>query len=384
MKIVYATTYPPIHCGVGEYTRMLIAGLKSIDPGIQVYVFANIETGAEPWYDGFSGAYVYPSFKRGSSDYSGLIDFLTSIGGADIIHVQHEYGIFGYSDSILSTAVECRQERLVGKIVFTMHTVYHPLAGATDAIKFQEALNQCDAIVVHSHLQEFELRNQGLSQNKIARIPHGTLLNPYLGYPRYKLAYDLGIDEEKLHGLIIAFPGFLRIDKGLDILVGSLKILQNSGENMTIIIAGEIKHKEVLSDLESVGELTNLIFWERYLSNDEILKLEALADTIILPYNDPLAKYSVSGILHLSMGSLKPIIGTRVPRLIELYQYAPRLTVPPKNSRLLAKLIRWVSKNYDLSVAYMSYIYSYAVRAQWHRIARKHLTLYHRLLRTPH
>ncbi len=380
LKIVYVSTYPPTHCGVGEYTRMLTAGIKSIDPGIQVYVVANVEAG-ESRYDPFSGAHVYPLFRRRSQRYSEVIDFLTDIGGTDILHVQHEYGIYGFSNAILEASIKAREEGLVGKIVFTMHTVYHPLAGVEEAIRFQEGLNQCDAVIIHSHLQEFELRNQGVSSSKINRIPHGTLLNPYLGYPRYQLVNDLGLEKDRLNGFVIAFPGFLRRDKGFDILVDSLEYLGRENDDITVLVAGEVWHHEVLDHLGCLDKLTNLVFWERYLTSDEILKLEAIADVIILPYNDPLAKYSVSGILHLSMGSLKPIIGTRVPRLIELYQYAPRLTVPPRNPRQLASLIRWVSRNYDLAVAYMSYLYSYAVRTQWPRIARKHLALYQRLLR---
>ncbi|MEB3778913.1 MAG: group 1 glycosyl transferase, partial [Desulfurococcales archaeon] len=115
-------------------------------------------------------------------------------------------------------------------------------------------------------------------------------------------------------------------------------------------------------------------------SGDEILMLAALADAIVLPYRDKPGKYSVSGILHLSMGSLKPIIGTRVPRLIELYEYAPRLTIPPRSIEDLASMIKWVRDNYDLAVSYTSSIYSYAASTQWPRVAYSHLRLYKSLL----
>jgi len=36
---------------------------------------------------------------------------------------------------------------------------------------------------------------------------------------------DLGLDEDKVHGMIVVVPGFLKKDKGLDILLESLKIL---------------------------------------------------------------------------------------------------------------------------------------------------------------
>jgi hypothetical protein len=47
--------------------------------------------------------------------------------------------------------------------------------------------------------------------------------------------------------------------------------------------------------------------------------------------------------------------------------------------RALAQLLEWLIENYDYAVAYMSGLYSYAVRTQWIRMARRHLQLYRRL-----
>ncbi|RLG88332.1 MAG: group 1 glycosyl transferase, partial [Thermoprotei archaeon] len=225
---------------------------------------------------------------------------------------------------------------------------------------------------------EFEIQHQGVDPVKIYRIPHGTLLNPFLGIPRFKLIRELGLDEGDVKGLIVVTPGFLRRDKGLDILAESLRYLRR--RDITIIAAGELRDKEVLRSLDYASKYVNVMVKEKYLSTDEMLKLIALADVVMLPYRDKLGTYSVSGILHLSMGSFKPIVGTRVPRLIELYQFTPRLTAPPRSPKELSKRVSWVLENYDYAVNYMAYIYGYAVRTQWLRTARKHLALYQELI----
>ena len=380
VRVVFVSSYPPTHCGIAEYTRMLIASLKSISRDVEVYVIADTGSGNKPWHDSFAGAYVYPVFARGGSKLHGVLDVLSEIGGADILHVQHDYSLYGYGDQILRLTVRAREEGLAKKIVFTIHTVHHPYTDEKETIEFQRKLNTCDVIIVHSHLQEFELRNQGIIPYRIERIPHGTLLNPYLGYPRRRLLEDLGLSEEKIHGPITVIPGFLKRDKGLDILLESLRILRMGKKDLTVIVAGEVWDKRVLEYLEGIDRLVNFIFWERYLDSNEILELNALADIVLLPYRS-VKFYSVSGMLHLSMGSLKPIIGTRVPKLIELYQHAPKLTVSPDNPQALARILRWVVKNYDIVVPYMSFLYSYAVRTQWHRMAQRHLNLYMRLLK---
>ena len=169
-------------------------------------------------------------------------------------------------------------------------------------------------------------------------------------------------------------PGFLRPDKGLDILLSAIAL---TDRKFTLIVAGEPVGLDVAS-LPSMRGRVKVI--DRYLSSDEILMLAAASDVVVLPYKDRPGKYSVSGILHLSMGSLKPLVGTRVPRLIELYQYAPNLTVPPRSPELLAARIEWVVDNYELASAYSSQLFAYAAETQWPRIARAHIDLYRGLL----
>jgi len=384
LKIGYVSTYPPTHCGIAEYTKFLLSALKSIHPQIKLHVFSDINPGSEIAERG-ELAEVHPSFKSKSESYKKILDEIAAINGVNVLHVQHEYGIFGYHSGILESCLEARKEKLVDKVVFTLHSVYHPLSGIKGALEFQQNLNLIDAVIIHSYLMEFELQNQGVDPLLIRRIPHGTFLNPYLDDPRSKLLSALNLREEDLSGVVLTTLGFLRRDKGLDLLVESVSNLECKKGSITLLIAGEKRidrkeDKDIFDKIEEASRKLNIIFLDRYLSEDEILKIAALADIIVLPYRDKPALYSVSGILHLSMGSFKPLIGTRVPRLIELYQFAPRATVPPKNPVQLSKIIRWCIRNYEHMVTYMATLYGYAVRTQWIRMARRHLSLYREIL----
>ena len=378
LSVAYISTYPPTHCGVAEYTRMLITALKSAT-NVAVHVLCDIGDRREV-VDRETGAYVHNAFIKGSSNYDKILDVLAEIGGVDVLHVQHEYGIFGYTDAILEACLEAKEEGLAQRIVFTMHTVYHPLSGNDRALKFQEKLNSVDAVIVHSFLKEFELQHQGVNPRIVFRIPHGTHLNPYLGISRENLLAELSLSKERIKGYIMTMPGFLRKDKGLDVLIDSLKHIDK--EKFTLIIAGELRDRKLLDIIEYASSKMNIIYLARYLTNEEMLKLIALSDIIVLPYRDKRGSYSISGILHLSMGSFRPIIGTKVPRLIELYQYAPRLTIPPKAPEELSKKILWLIENYDFGVAYMAYLYGYSARTQWLRMARRHVSLYNNILKS--
>ena len=383
-RIVFVSTYPPIHCGVGEYLRLLAEAMLSVEPGLDLRVATLKEAGSEPY--SLEGVLAYPVLERAAASYSPLLELLTEIGGADIVHVQHEFGIFGETEAIIDAVAEARRERLARATVITLHTVYHPMGlekGKETRLRVNRAASMLDAVVVHSVLQEMELLSQGLPVEKVYRIPHGTSINTYIDVPRGVLAARLGLPKDLVEKRIVAVPGFLRRDKGLETLLKAFTRLRN-GRDVRLVVAGEPQGRgaeEVARIVEEYASLDErIVYVRRYLSGQKVLMLAALADLIVLPYEDRPGKYSVSGILHLSMGSLKPIVGTRVPRLVELYQLAPRVTVKPYSPGSLAAKIKWVLDNYDDAVVYMERVYGYAVRTRWQRMARRHLELYRSLL----
>lgn len=372
MRVGLVSRYPPVHCGIAEYTKMLASAMKSLNPNVEIVIFATDEGGKDVYNDRV--AEVYPCYSRFERDYSNFLDTLKD-SRVDVLHVQHEYGIFGSNRELIDALIKAKEEGLAKVVGITMHTVDHPFSPrANVTLKFQSWLNELDFVIVHSQLQEYELQIQGIDPSKIYRIPHGTLINPYLCVTREELCESLGIDYD-FEGVVLTIPGFIRRDKGFDVLFESLKILEDL--KFTLLIAGEPQDDEIVRLIETSEFKTVLM--ERYLSSDEILRTVALADAIVLPYRDK-KHYSVSGILHLSMGSLKPIVGTRVPRLIEFYQHAPRLTVPPNNPKALAEKIKWLVNNYDYALAYMTEVYSYAARTQWIRMASRHMRTYKNLL----
>ena len=382
LRIGMVSTYPPIHCGVGEYTRLLLVAMHGASPETGLIVLAEEGVGRE-YYDEDAGARVVPVFRSQSpGSYRHILDVLQDAGGVDILHVQHEYGIYGRNNSILEAVVEARREKLARRIVFTLHTVYHAGLWPREEEFQRTVLREADAVIVHSPLQEYELHAQarGYPEN-LFRIPHGTSVNPYLSWPRLRLAKRLGLDPGVLAGFVAAFLGFLRPDKGVETLLDSLDLLGEKSRGLRIIVGGEVRD-EKLAETIAAHSGHGLVFIPRYLSTEELLMAAALADVIVLPYRDPPGKYAVSGILHLSMGSLKPIIGSNTPRLTELYTLAPRLVFragdPVGLAQLLSRLMdRWY---YDLAVAYAGPLYSYAVRTSWPRMARRHLDLYRHLL----
>ena len=387
-KIGYLSTYPPTECGIGEYLYSLLRDMRdhNIFTG-EVIVFSNKLSDLEKSRRDIN-AYIIPSFKRGIPEYNEVLKNVKKYGPFDIFHVQHEWNIFPRTQKFLDFLNELRN--YTRRLVITLHTVYHILYKGFEGIdKYNREIgNIVDTIIVHSVLQEFELRAQGVNPFKIHRIPHGTTINPYISESKDVLAKKLGINVN--NKFIIVSPGFLREDKGLDILAKAIDYVVNEKgrDNVLLVLSGVIQGglpslryvKKVHEYIVSAGLAGNVLFMEKYVSRDDMLRLFALADVVAMAYKLKEGKYSISGILHQALGSFKPIIGTKVSKLIEYYQLLPELVVKPDDYREFGDKIIYVMNNYGKVLEMMSIVREYVKRTSWINVAKEHMRLYKKLL----
>jgi len=389
-KIGYLSTYPPTECGIGEYLYFLLRDMRdhNIFTG-EIVVFSNkLNSLKEPRRD--LNAYIIPSFEWGIPEYGELLRNVKNHGPFDIFHIQHEWNIFPKTQEFLDFLNELRN--YAKRVIITLHTVYHVLYEGFKGIDkyHREICDLVDTIIVHSVLQEFELRSQGVNPLKVHRIPHGTTINPYISESKDVLAKKLGVNIDGK--FIVVSPGFLREDKGLDILVKAVNYVVNDKgrRNVLLILSGTIQGglpslryvRKVHEYIVSNGLTDNVLFMEKYISRDDMLRLFALADVVAMAYKLKEGKYSISGILHQALGSFKPIIGTKVSKLIEYYQLLPELVVKPGDYKEFGNKIIYVMDNYDKVLEMMSIVREYVKRTSWINVAREHVRLYEELLRT--
>jgi len=89
MRIVFVSTYPPIECGIGTYTAFLTEALRKSSNEIHIVS----QYGAE-------GRHVYPSYSPGEDGIAGKIFNAAIKVTPDLVHIQHEFGLFGELDGI--------------------------------------------------------------------------------------------------------------------------------------------------------------------------------------------------------------------------------------------------------------------------------------------
>lgn len=385
MKIAYVTTYPPTPCGIAEYTSYLIEGLRNVSGSLEIYVFSDSYLKKKSYFTGHFGEIIIPAFQKDNSDYGNLVRLIGEYGPFNVVHIQHEYGIFPSPQGFIKLLRDLKKH--TDATAVTLHTVYHKNYFDQEKVAYQERiLKNVDAVVVHSSLQEFELLVQMEDHRKLYRIPHGTKINAYLGkITKEKFARELGLEIIRDNDFLITSPGFLRIDKGLDVLVRAMEIV-NSKYDAKLVISGieQGKHSERIIDFIKVnGKIPNhIILIHKFLNREELEKLLAVVDLIVMPYRSRPGKFSVSGILHLALGSMKPIIGTRTDRLIELYEIAPDLIVrvldDPKE--IANKIIDFMENRKEYEV-YVDILRKYALATSWEKVALKHMKVYNEIVK---
>ena len=381
METAFLTRIPPAHCGIAEYSSMLISGLLA--RGLRDMVVL----GDRGWKDRlppiypepYSGVTVYKCFDAERPGFSSAVDCLRRLGGVDILHVQHEYAIFPDNREFLDLIRAVR--RYAERIIVTLHTVAHYSRGNGYVAFQRELANLVDAMIVHSSLQEFELFVQGIKLDGVYRIPHGTLINPYMGTGKGKLLGELGFNWAN-DKFVMVVPGFLRKDKGLDPMLEAYRLLGGLHNGYMLILQGERQGVESYGYAGSLLDTVKpegVIFSERYLKREELLMLLAAADVIAFPYID--SSYGVSGALHLAMGSNRPLVCTRVPKLVECYENAPGLAIP-------AGVPGWIAAKIVDVRDHMGYEHSeeleairrYAEATSWDLVAKRHLEIYREVL----
>ncbi len=394
MKLAVLTRYPPAECGIAEYSWFLTKHVLEADDEVEISVLANRDVPKEISEKLLPRTQIFRVFTSGSTDYSEILRKLNEIK-PDVIHIQHDYSFFPQSVEFIELLTKCKS--LCKKLVITMHTVKKPIGiskAVAGTITFREGAKEdfelvyfqrkvvelCDIVIVHSYLQEFELWTQGVEYEKVKVVPHGTLINPYSSLPKSSMLNELrGIGIDLSEGIVVFLPGFIRRDKGLDM---ALKVFDIVSKKLDIVLvlggAPQGKGSEELRDkiADMASRRGKVVFLDRFIDRETMLKLFAVSDVVILPYREVPGLIGVSGVLHLAMGSFKPLVCTRVPRLVEYCERVPELCAKQGDVMEFAYKLTSLIENLETYRKELIHVWKYALETSWSKIALKHVELY--------
>lgn len=270
-------------------------------------------------------------------------------------------------------------------IVYTVHdplpheerrTVWGKLYSAYQRrIQTPAVLRLCAAVHVHSNehrRQLIGLYGAGIA-DKVYVVPHGAGLPGAVvsGCRKPPELRDVVSDST----LTLLFFGRIEPYKGLDILIAALKILEQRGCNVRLIVAGS--GDLGLGDDATVPQSITLI--HRFVPDDEVRHIFESADVVVLPY----ISATQSGVIPMAYAFGKPVISTDVGALRDVVDPGcTGLLVRPSDPVGLANAIEGLAMDRS-RLAQMSSGARRFMNEQlaWRKVVAAHVDCYRKVVR---
>ena len=360
LRIALISTYG-VRCGIATYSSHLV---EQLSKNHEVTVFAedyqdNRQSGFHP------DVKVLRCYNR-KSPSDRLVRCLKR-NHFDIVHIQHEYGIFSNMQRQLLNIAGNNP----GTTFLTSHTV--------NSLDTQFDLRRCaDRIIVHNELGKRHLTQEcGLRDDTVQVIPHGTLLLPPISKEVARLR--LGLPP---HDRIVLTHSFIERRKNLDIVMSAVAEFQ--GETPTHYIHSGSLHPyanteehayaeslKVLPEALGIGPLVHII--DRFIPDDELAYYLSATDIIVVLEKTSYPELRASGIMHTTVpGSV--IVASNISEFDEF----PDDTVYKVeiNKEALVNAMREIFSKPALAHSLANNLLRYAKVSSWENVAEHHIAAY--------
>ncbi len=368
-RIAFIGNYLPRQCGIATFTTDLCEALAG--------EYKDTACIALPVND-IEGGYEYPPrvrFELTEKDvesYRRAADYL-NINNVDMVSLQHEYGIFGgkAGSYILALLRELRMP-----VVTTLHTILQSPDPDQRRV-LQEIASLSDRLVVMSERGSEFLRDvYHIPAEKIDLIPHGIPDVPFVD-PSFNK--DLFGVEGK--NVLLSF-GLLSANKGIENVISALPAILAKYPNVVYIVVGATHPHIIRNEGESYrlslqwlahekGVEGNVIFYNRFVSLDELVQFISISDIYITPYLD--AAQITSGTLAYTLGAGKAVISTPYWYAEEMLADERGALVPFGDPKALADEVIDLLGNESKRHAMRKRAYLFGRDMIWSQVARRYM-----------
>lgn len=373
-NIAFIGNYLPRQCGIATFTTDLCEAVASNFP--EVHCLALPVTDTEEGYN-YPPRVRFEILERDLTSYRRAADFL-NINDVDVVCLQHEYGIFGgkAGSYILTLLRELR-----APIVTTLHTILKDPSPDQRRV-LEEIVALSDRVVAMSHRGvEFLRTIYSVPEEKIDLIPHGIPDVPFLDPSFYK-------DRFGVEGKIVLLTfGLLSANKGIENVIAALPRIVERYPNVVYIVLGATHPNVRRHEGETYrlylqrlayekGVEGNVIFYNRFVSLQELLEFIGAADFYITPYLNP--AQITSGTLAYSVGAGKAVISTPYWHAEELLADGRGVLVPFRTPDALAESVLELLDDEPKRQAMRKRAYLYARDMVWQKVACRYMESFER------
>ncbi len=378
--LMVCTEYPPMQGGVGRYTHNLVSELRSNN--IDVTVVSSSDGSGD--YKGIS-----PHNKNNSEFLLQLVKDIKP----DIVHLQHEFGLYGFylnslKPSQTSTGLDKFYDKCLTPIVTTFHTsMYFKQWMRLRNIKEKD--NDKDFLRIFSLYKYWQHFINYPSMHRInkyimSRSAYGIVLSNYMRglIPRTNVVYHGSAPyfnreisrieaRKKMHlpenGRLALAQGFITNTKGWDII---RKIKMPKNWRLVVNYSKNFYNTEKINYEFHDDKVINLN--KRYLSEEELSLLFFSCDVVFLPYK----VCSGSGVMFDGLGHGTPFMASDLSFFKE-FSLMNLGMVTKRDPRQFEKAFKQIDKRYAF---FKSNVEEFRKNLIWDRIAKQHISIYKGIL----
>ena len=332
-RIAFLGDFPPRLCGIATFTHDLCEAVAEAAPASECYVGAVNDR---------IDAYEYPQrvhFEMDEKDldsYRRGADFL-NFNNADVLCVQHEFGIFGgpAGSHLLALLKEVRMP-----VVTTLHSVLRDPNPAQRKV-MEELVRRSDRVVVMAQKGAEILRETyGVPEAKVDIIAHGIPDIPFIDSSFYKAQF--GVEGR----MVLLTFGLLGPGKGIEYVIEALPEIVKRHPNVVYLVLGATHPHLVARDGESYrlslkrlaedrGVKEHVIFYNRFVSLEDLKDFIGVTDVYLTPYLNE--AQITSGTLAYVFGAGKAVVSTPYWHAQELLAEGRGTLVPFRDPRAIAE-----------------------------------------------
>ncbi|MFH2049408.1 MAG: glycosyltransferase family 4 protein, partial [bacterium] len=373
-RIAFIGNYLPRLCGIATFTTDLCEAVAAENEETTCIALPVNDT--DEGYE-YSSRVRFEIIEKDIDSYRRAADFL-NINNVDLVCLQHEYGIFGglVGSHILALLRELRMP-----IVTTLHTILvEPNPDQRRVL--EEIADLSDRLVVMSQRgKEFLTDIYHVDSDKIDFIPHGIPDVPFVDPSFHK---DLFGVEGKM--VLLSF-GLLSSSKGIENVIEALPAIVAEHPNVVYMILGETHPhvKEIDGEAYRLslqwlarerGVESNVIFYNRFVSLEELVEFIGAADIYITPYLNE--AQITSGTLAYTLGAGKAIISTPYWYAEEMLAEERGVLVPFRDSLALSQKVIDLLNDETRRNAMRKRAYMFGRDMIWSQVARQYRETFER------
>lgn len=379
MKIAFVSTWRA-HCGIATYTEELASAL--IKQGHEIFVLAP----AEPQSCIRDDTLKVPVSCCWTRRCDGLAERILDIvrpGVVDVVHWQHENGLFWQDDNFLGAV---QQVSKVAPSVVTLHTVRH--YGTWQYSGFLDGIRHCaDAVVLHTPEAMASIALARSDHARLHCIPHGSDVSLADG----DAAIGLGLLQipERFRGKVtvgLCF-GFQGPNKNTVATVRAFAegMARRLIENTVLAISGDAGdtgyYTHISGAILESGYRRNFVVQPSWTRPEDVPHVMAAADFGVLNSNSPVL--SSSGAAHVFARHGVPLAVANRPIYVGAIQGGaiPFEVNGSEPTLSMVNAVAALARDDSVRRCVGTQLRAWSASTSWDVVAKQHLAVYEGLKR---